>query len=1382
MSDEADLDVAPRRRWVRWAAGAFAALLVLVAAVGWVLDTDVGHRLITDKIAALRPASGLRFTIGRIEGSIYSKATLIDVKVYDPDGLVFAAPRARLDWRPFAWFSNDLVIKSLIVPRAALAKLPHTRPTGGNKPILPGFDVHLGMFRIDHLAVAKRVTGVARTGRLQARAEIESGRALVDLAAVIEGSDSLHMRLDAEPDRDRFDLDMAAKGAASGVLARLTGIRRSLALTVIGDGRWAMWRGSARAMAGDTRVLDLALTNRSGHYTLTGTLAPHILTHGKLQRLTDPQIAVNGDATYADRRLEGALSLRSSAMAVDTTGTIDLARSAYRNVRIRARLLKPSALFPNMSARNMELRVILDGGFATAAFDYRITADRFAFDNTGFEAARAAGKGHLSEAPITVPVAFTAARVTGVGDVAGGILRNLSVSGALQVTSAFVTGNDLRLKSDKLSGKIDLLLDLRTGRYEVSLNGGMRRYLIPGLGIVEVTSRLRAVPGPGGHGTRLVGTGTARMVRLDNAFFRSLAGGLPTIETRLERGPDMVLHFTDLVLTAPDIRITGNGYRRRDGTFHFEGHGQQRTYGPFTIRLEGKIDHPTLDLHFDAPNATLGLADVTAHLDPTPQGFDFAAKGRSRLGPFTARGQILLPPGGQGRIAIAALDVSGTHASGALDIVPGGFEGSLDVTGGGVTGSLGFRPAGENQRIEGHLAFERARLDAATLRRGKLDFVTILDPAGTSIEAEAQGVGLRQGPLTIGRFSAKAALRGGTGEVRASIAGSRGRAFSIETVTQVRPDRYVVRAHGTVDRRDMKLLTPAVVTREGDGWRLARTKLSFAGGEAAVGGRFGGGAVALDAELARLPLSILDIGFPGLGLGGTASGKVHYAAAARGAPAGRMDLTVRGLTRSGLVLTSRPIDVGIAAVLEPGKAAARAVMASGGKTIGRAQMRLAPLGGGGLANSLMNAPLFAQLRYAGPADTLWRLTGVELFDLSGPVSIAADMSGRLADPRIRGVVDANGARLESATTGTVLTDVRAHGAFTGSRLAVDRFAAQAGDGGTVSGSGAFDFAAVRGFGMDLKLRADHAVLIDRDDIGATVTGPLHFLSGGSGGTISGDVVVNKSRYRLGRATAATAVPQLDIKEINLPWGGEEEETPEKPWVLDVHARMPKRLMVTGLGLDSEWSADLQIGGAPDNPAITGRADLIRGNYEFAGREFELDRGIIRFAGEVPADPALDISANASETGLNATIRVTGTAQKPEISFTSIPSLPEDELLSRLLFGTSITNLSAPEALQLAAAVAALQDGGTGLNPINEFRQAVGLDRLRILPADPQTGQGTSVAAGKYITRRLFAEIITDGQGYSATQVEFQVTRWLSLLSSISTLGRESVNVRVSKDY
>ena len=144
--------------------------------------------------------------------------------------------------------------------------------------------------------------------------------------------------------------------------------------------------------------------------------------------------------------------------------------------------------------------------------------------------------------------------------------------------------------------------------------------------------------------------------------------------------------------------------------------------------------------------------------------------------------------------------------------------------------------------------------------------------------------------------------------------------------------------------------------------------------------------------------------------------------------------------------------------------------------------------------------------------------------------------------------------------------------------------------------------------------------------------------------------------------------------------------------------------------------------------------------------------------------------------------VRGTGLRPEIAFSSVPLLPQDELLSRILFGTSITNLSPPEAVQLAAAVASLQSGSGSLDPINAIRRAVGLDRLRIVSADIATGQKTAISAGKYIGRKLYVEVITDGQGYSATRVEYQVTRWLSILSSISTIGRASANVRVSKDY
>lgn len=1380
MSEAAPAAAKQPRRWWRWLLGLFIALVLAVGAALLLIDTQPGHRFIADRIAALAPRDGMKYRVGRIEGSIYGRATLIDVTIRDPKGLVFSAPRAELDWRPLAWARDTLDIRSLIVPAATLHRLPQPSPTGRRGPILPGFDIRIRLLRAERLELAPAVAGQRRVAKLIGRGDVHGRRALIDLAALVQGSDFVRLKLDAAPDRDRFDLAARGRGGGTGVLARMIGTRAPVGFAVAGDGSWSRWRGLARADVGAARIVDLKLGVDAGRYALDGNLAPASLLKGRLQRLSQPRVRVAGQATLADRRLNGTLSLRTAALAIDSRGGVDLATSGWRNLVTDIRLLRPPALFPNMTGRNIRARVTLDGAFDRASFDYRLTADRAAFDQTGFEVVRAAGRGRLSKAPVTVPLTLTAARVTGVGDVAGGILRNLTVTGPLKVTSTALTADALQVRSDQLNGRIMLLVDLRTGRYEVGLAGGLNRYRIPGLGLVEVDTRLSVVPGAGGRGTRIVGTGSARMLSLENAFFRSLTQGLPRIVTRLERGPDRILRFIDLRLTSPGLNLTGNGYRRIDGTFVFAGQGVSRQYGPVVLSIDGRIDRPVIRLRLARPQETLGLTDVTAALDPVAEGYRYTAAGGSRLGPFTAAGTILLPRGGQARIVVDRLDVAGTRGQGALDIVPGGFAGAIELSGGGIAGRIGFAPEGEIQRIDGDLTAQGAAISGARVRSGRLRFTVRLDPAGTDLTAETQIRGLSRGSLSLARLGGSVVLRDGSGSGKVSLAGARGRRFALDFDVGVTPDRYTLSGGGQVDGRPLKLLTPAELTRTGEGWALGRTKLAFAGGEAQLSGRFGG-ALALDASLTRMPLGVLDIGYPGLGLGGSASGKLSYSSAPGAAPTGSIDMTVRGLSRAGLVLSTTPIDLGLRGILRADRAGFRAVMASGGRIVGRAQARMAPLGGGTLAERLSNAPLFAQLRYGGPADTLWRLTGIELFDLSGPVQIGADVTGRLADPRIRGLVRSDNARIASGVMGTVLTGVKTAGRFDGSRLVIERFEASDGKAGTISGSGAFDLAAARGFGMDLRLEAKNALVINRDDIGASVSGPVTIRSDGAGGTIAGEVTLNSSRYRLGRATAAAAIPRLNITEINLP-EGDEEVRATTPWQLDLRARAPGGMKVTGLGLDSEWSADLRIDGEPTNPRIRGRADLIRGDYEFAGRDFDLERGAIRFDGSVPANPALDIQANADTQGLNATIRVTGTALKPEIGFSSVPALPEDELLSRLLFGTSITSLSAPEALQLAGAVAALQEGGDGLNPINALRRAAGLDRLRILSADPQTGQQTAIAAGKFITRRAYVEIISDGAGYSATRAEFQFTRWLSVLSTISTIGRQSVNVRVSRDY
>ena len=484
------------------------------------------------------------------------------------------------------------------------------------------------------------------------------------------------------------------------------------------------------------------------------------------------------------------------------------------------------------------------------------------------------------------------------------------------------------------------------------------------------------------------------------------------------------------------------------------------------------------------------------------------------------------------------------------------------------------------------------------------------------------------------------------------------------------------------------------------------------------------------------------------------------------------------------MLSSRPADLALVAKLAPATLETRAVVREGGETRGRMQGRITDLPARGtLTERLSAGSLFAQLRYAGPADALWRLVALEAFDLTGPVSLAADVSGSLASPQIRGSVSSENMRLQSALVGSDIAGIKLRGRFAGSKLDLTTISGRVANGGTVSGSGRVDFTnlGTRAPSIDLRISAHNAQILARDDMAAAVTGPLRIISDGVGGTIAGRVVIQQARWQLGRAAAVAALPAIRTREINMAADIAPPRKLATPWRFLIDAAGSERIMVRGLGIDSEWSANIRLRGTTANPAVFGEADLVKGGYEFAGRRFEMKRGRIRFDGGSPPDPRLDIAAEAEVTGLTARVTVTGTSLQPEITFSSIPALPEEELLARLLFGDSITKISAGEAIQLGAALGALRSGG-GLDPINKLRAAIGLDRLRIVGADAAIGRGTGVAAGKYLGRRVYAEIISDGRGYSATQIEFRVTSWLSLLASVSTIGRESANIRVSKDY
>ncbi len=205
-------------------------------------------------------------------------------------------------------------------------------------------------------------------------------------------------------------------------------------------------------------------------------------------------------------------------------------------------------------------------------------------------------------------------------------------------------------------------------------------------------------------------------------------------------------------------------------------------------------------------------------------------------------------------------------------------------------------------------------------------------------------------------------------------------------------------------------------------------------------------------------------------------------------------------------------------------------------------------------------------------------------------------------------------------------------------------------------------------------------------------------------------------------------------------------------------------------------------GTSSAPRLAGQVRLVRGTLDFAGHSFGLQEGRITFTGGPVNDPAVAIAATDDIGDLAVSVRVSGRATDPQVTFSSTPALPDDEVLSRVLFGSSIANLSAIQAVQLASSLNALRASGGGLNPLGRLRSATGLSRLRILASDEASGRGTALAAGHYLTDDIYVELITDARGFTATQLEVSLTRWLSLLSQAGGSGANSVNLRIRKDY
>lgn len=1404
MAEEADMaaeEASPRRLpWrtaAKWIGIALATLLLLIALAIVGINTDPGRRYVVRQINNIEMASGLDIDIGRIEGSLYGKLTIHDLTLKDPGGTFFMAPVAEVDWRPFAYLRNHIDIESLVVPRAHLMRLPELRPGDPDAPLLPDIDIDVGRLEVGRLLVDPAVTGQRHLVTLSGGAKIADGRAQIAAsghaiaAPGTAGGDRLVLRLDAVPEQNRFDVEARLQAPANGLVAGIAGFDRPLTAAISGRGSWENWSGRAQARLGGEALANLAIIGRDGTFQVDGPLRPGLfLAEGPFQRLVSPLVQVNLVTTLSERRADTRLRLRSSALAVAAEGLVDLGENQFEGLRVAARLLRPGAIAPNLNGRDVQLALVLNGPFATPVVAYDLRAAALGFDETVVQGLRARGRARVDADRITIPVSAMVQRITGLNEAVGGLLTNVRLDGMLNIAGSRILSDDLRIRSDRINATAIIVADLAKGEYRAGLQGRVNNYLIEGIGLLDIDSDLDVVSR--GEGFGITGRVAIRTRRIDNASARDFLGGQAIVTAAIDMDEEGTVRISGIRLSSPNLRITsGRGVYRPSGAIDFSLTGVSTAYGPLAVEISGTVDQPNIRLRARSPGFGIGLANVEADVRSTPQGYRITARGDSDYGPFTAEITILSRAGPL-TIEVHRLTIAGITLTGrVVQTSAGPFAGTLALSGSGLDGTVRLAATGQYQRADISARANGAQIPGETpilVQRGIIEATAILYPNAPSIVGDVQLAGVRRGEMAIEAARARINYRGGRGQAQLVANGSTGVPWRVGANVALAPDHIRAAAQGTINRVDFRFAQPADVRKIGNDWVLAPTTVVFPQGGIRLAGRFGDGLV-IQSRMNDLDLSLVNAFVPNLGLGGRVTGSLDFSQPS-GASFPRADARLRidDFTRTGVATLSEAVDIAFAGQLRPEGGSAGAVFRRNGAIIGRAQARLQPLapGAGSWTTRLLASPLSGGVRYNGPADVLWSLTGIADQQLSGPIGIAADFSGRVQDPQFNGVVHANNLILVDETYGTRITNVALHGRFTGSRFEISELSGRAGS-GTVTGRGSVDLSSAAGFPIDVRLAFNRAQLARSDAIGATVTGEVAITNGpGQPALISGDLQLPEVRYQIIRQGAAQIAELEGVHKRGepLPRPDEVNQRPTVPsiWNLDLRVRANNEVFVSGMGLESEWSTDLRIGGTSSHPIVTGTAEVIRGTYSFAGTRFELTNGDITFTGSDPIDPRVAITATGDVEDITVTINVSGRSSDPQIAFSSSPALPQDEIMARLLFGGSVTELSALEAVQLAASLNSLRGGGGGLNPLGQLRSATGLSRLRILGADEATGRGTALSAGFYLGDDIYLEVITDARGFTATQLEIALSKSLSLLSQAGSFAGTSASIRYRKEY
>ena len=431
-------------------------------------------------------------------------------------------------------------------------------------------------------------------------------------------------------------------------------------------------------------------------------------------------------------------------------------------------------------------------------------------------------------------------------------------------------------------------------------------------------------------------------------------------------------------------------------------------------------------------------------------------------------------------------------------------------------------------------------------------------------------------------------------------------------------------------------------------------------------------------------------------------------------------------------------------------------------------------------------PVKGTLEAEGNLSTFLQTVFVDNTILEGTTKIKGMLEGTLNDPLIEGFVTIDKGILETPQIGSVIKNIKASITGNGKTITLVDFSGTDDQGGTIRGNGSLQLDSQKSYPLSFNFNLKEMRILHLDYVQGIFNGILGIEGSIKDLLVKGKLTTSKLEASIPE-NSSTSIDTVEVTYINIPTGEKNQiyKTPTSqgiPLKLDLQIDIPSNGQLVGQDLSSDWKGNIRVEGPLNAVQYFGELQVIKGEYLFNGKTFDISKGSVNLNGDFDKKNNLYIIASIDLGKIIAEIIVKGTLHNPVLSFRSNPPLSQREILSWLIFGHGISEATPFEGEQINQSITDLKSqGGGGPDLLTKIRTKLGIDQI-----DFSRGEGEdemSLKVGKYIYKGVFVTLNKSiNEDTNRIGIEANIANEIKVEGELSDDSTGKILLKWKRDY